>query len=159
MHASQELAFKTLLETQSIAALGTLHDGEPAVSMVPFALLPAGAGLAIHVSRLAAHTQDMLANPAVSLLVTATPNPGQPVHTLPRATLQGQARQCPNEAAEYAEAKRAYLARFPYSEDMFQFADFSLFVVEVRSARFVGGFGQAASITAERFAAIVAGEN
>jgi putative heme iron utilization protein len=158
MHASQELAFKTLLETQSIAALGTLHDGEPAVSMVPFALLPAGAGLAIHVSRLAAHTQDMLANPTVSLLVTATPKPGQPVHALPRVTLQGQARQCPSEAAEYAEAKQAYLARFPYSEEMFQFADFSLFVVEVRSARFVGGFGQAASITAERFAAIVAGE-
>lgn len=158
MHASQELALKTLLETQPVAALGTLHDGEPTVSMAPFALLPEGAGLAIHVSRLAAHTQDMLDNPAVSLLVTAMPIPGQPVHALPRATLQGQARQCPAEAEEYVEAKQAYLARFPYSEAMFQFADFSLFVIEVRSARFVGGFGQAASVTAERFAAIVAGE-
>lgn len=158
MDSSQALAFKALLETQQVASLGTLHNGEPSVSMVPFALLPAGGGFVIHVSQLAAHTRDMLANPAVSLLVMETPTLGKPVHALPRATLQGQARQCLSNAAEYAEARGAYLARFPYSEEMFQFADFSLFTIAVRSARFVGGFAQAASITAERFAAIMGSE-
>lgn len=158
MDQSQALAIKALLETQQVASLGTLHNGEPAVSMVPFALLPHGGGLVIHVSRLAAHTQDMLANPSVSLLVAASPTPGEPVHALPRASIQGQVRQCASDAAEYAEAKRAYLARFPYSEAMFDFADFSLFTIAVRSVRLVGGFGQAASITAERFAAIMGGE-
>ena len=77
------------------------------------------------------------------------------MHALPRASIQGLARQCPSNAPDYAEARRVYLARFPYSEEMFSFSDFSLFAVAVRSVRFVGGFGQAASITAERFAAIM----
>lgn len=155
MDSSQALAFKALMETQQIASLGTLHNGEPSVSMVPFALLPAGGGLVIHVSQLAAHTKDMLANPAVSLLVVASPAPDMPVHALPRASIQGQARQCPSDAADYGSARRVYLARFPYSEEMFHFADFSLFIVTVRSVRYVGGFAQAASITGERFTAIM----
>ncbi len=48
-----------VLRSQTIASLGTLHAGEPAVSMVPFATT--GGALVIHVSRLAAHTADMLA--------------------------------------------------------------------------------------------------
>lgn len=151
-------ALKALLETQRVAALGTLHNGEPSVSMVPFALLTKGDGLVIHVSQLAAHTQDMLTNPAVSLLVATPPTPGELVHALPRASIQGLARQCPSDAAEYAEAKRVYLAHFPYSEEMFNFADFSLFTIAVRSVRYVGGFGKAVSITAERFAVIMGGE-
>jgi hypothetical protein len=35
---------------------------------------------------------------------------------------------------------------------MFGFGDFSIFVILVRSARLVSGFGQAASLTAEAFA-------
>ena len=38
---------------------------------------------------------------------------------------------------------------------MFSFADFSIFVVGVRSVRFVGGFAQARSASAERFASIM----
>jgi len=34
---------------------------------------------------------------------------------------------------------------------MFSFADFSLFVIEVRSARLIGGFAQVTSISAEDF--------
>ena len=51
-------AIKSLLATQRIASLGTLHDGDPHVSMVPFAVLPAGPDFVIHVSSLAAHTGD-----------------------------------------------------------------------------------------------------
>src|SRR4051794_13388898 len=63
MNESQTEALARLLQTREIGALGTLHDGEPFVSMVPFAVLP-DAGFVIHVSRLAAHTKDMLVNPA-----------------------------------------------------------------------------------------------
>lgn len=61
MDDADSLTLKTLLRQQPVAALATLHRGEPAVSMVPFALLPGSADIAIHVSRLAAHTHDMLA--------------------------------------------------------------------------------------------------
>ena len=148
MNASESEALARLLQRQEIAALGTLHDGEPFVSMVPFVLLP-GAGFVIHVSRLAAHTKDMLLSPAVSLLIIAPAETDVPAQARARVTIQGTAKQCTDSDSRYAEAKSAYLSRFPQSAETFAFADFSLFVIEPRSARFIGGFAQATSIGAE----------
>lgn len=145
-------ALKAMLSAQRVAALATLHKGEPAVSMVPFALLPQGAGVVIHVSRLATHTGDMLAHTGVSLLVTAPPAPEVMAQATPRVSLTGQARPCPADDADHAAARQAYLGRFPESEPMFGFGDFSLFIIEVNSARLVTGFGKAYSLTAAAFA-------
>lgn len=143
---------RELLRTQQVAALGTLHNGEPYVSMVPFAVLPGGLGLVIHVSHLAAHTKDMLLSPQVSVLVVAPPQPELPAQALARITIQGRAVQCAESTQGHAEAKAAYLARFPQSAPMFGFADFSLFAIMPRSIRFVGGFAQAATISPEALA-------
>lgn len=61
--------------------------------MVPFAMLPGGAGFVIHVSQLATHTRDMLLSPHVSLLVVAPLTPDVPVRALARITAQGRAVQ------------------------------------------------------------------
>lgn len=148
MTADQAQALRSLVLGQEIAALGTLHKGEPFVSMVPYALLPDGSGFVIHVSRLATHTRDMEEHPGVSLLVLGERDAAQPAQALPRATLQGQAQFLPRDDAAYAGAKQAYVARFPASEDLFGFGDFSLVRIVPRSARFVGGFAQAWSATA-----------
>ena len=55
----------------------------------------------------------------------------------------------------YAEAREAYLERFPRSAELFSFGDFGLVLVSVRAARLVGGFAQAHSLTAEAFARAV----
>ena len=44
-----------LVGGRQVAALGTLHEGAPYVSAVPFALLEDGSAFIIHVSELAAH--------------------------------------------------------------------------------------------------------
>jgi heme iron utilization protein len=155
MNAIQAHALRHLLETQEVAALGTLHKDEPFVSMVPYALAPQGGGLVIHVSRLATHTRDMELHPGVSLLVMEERTPQVAPQALPRATVQGQAQRCPPEAPLYAAARDAYLARFPDSQEMFGFGDFSLFVIEPRAVRVVVGFGQAWSITAQDYARIM----
>jgi len=147
---------RALLETQRIASLGTLHQGEPHVSMVPFALLPGGSGFVIHVSRLAAHTKDMLATPSVSLLVMAPQTPDVPPQALARATIQGDAVQYLEAAPGHAEAKQIYLSRFPQSSTMFELSDFSLFAIRPRSIRFIGGFAQARTITPEGLARLFA---
>ncbi|MEJ8838338.1 HugZ family pyridoxamine 5'-phosphate oxidase [Ramlibacter sp. AN1133] len=151
MNAIQAQAMRQLLERQDVAALGTLHNGEPFVSMVPYALAPDGQGFVIHVSRLATHTKDMETHPGVSLLVMDERTPEVPPQALPRVTVQGQAQPCAPDAPLYAAAKEAYLSRFPNSQEMFGFADFSLFVIEPRSLRVVGGFAQAWSVTAADF--------
>jgi putative heme iron utilization protein len=147
---------RQLLLAQDIAALGTLHKGEPAVSMVPYALLPGSGKLVIHVSQLATHTRDMHDHPGVSMLVLGERMPQMLPQELPRATLQGEARPCPPEDDDHAAARQAYLARFPHSEEMFGFADFSLFVIVPNSVRFVGGFAQAGSIVGEDYARLMA---
>jgi putative heme iron utilization protein len=143
---------RDLLFTQQVAALGTLHEGEPYVSMVPFALLPGGASLIIHVSQLAAHTKDMLAHPQVSLLVIAPPTPEVTAQELARITLPGEAVQVASGTPEHAAAKAAYLSRFPNSAQMFGFSDFSLFAIVPNSIRFVGGFAQATTLSPETLA-------
>ena len=93
MNPAYAQTLRELLRTQQVAALGTLHQGQPYVSMVPFALLPGGSGFVIHVSQLAAHTKDMLLSPQVSLLVVAPPTPDVPAQALARITVQGRAAQ------------------------------------------------------------------
>jgi len=155
MNTDQAQALRGLLLEQDVASLGTLRRDEPFVSMVPYALLPGGA-FVVHVSRLATHTRDMEEHPGVSLLVMADRADGVPAQAVPRATVQAQARACGLEDPAHAQAKAAYLARFPDTEFMFGFADFSLFLLVPRSVRFVGGFAQAGSLTAEGYAQLMA---
>lgn len=157
MTPTEATTLRTLLTNQSVAALATLHKGGPAVSMVPFALLAGGEGLVVHVSRLATHTQDMLDHPGVALLVTDTLKDGDSPLALPRVSIQGHARPCPADAPGHAAARQAYLARLPDAEPMFGFGDFSLFVIEPESLRFVAGFGRAMALKAERLREVLAG--
>lgn len=155
MNPAESAALRSLLESQRLAALATIHKGEPAVSMVPYALLPEGEGLVIHVSRLATHTADMERTPSVSLLVMAPPDSAPMPAAVQRASLQGSALACDAGSPAHVRAKSAYLARFPQSEEWFAFGDFSLFVIAVRSVRFVAGFGAARSILAAEYASIM----
>jgi putative heme iron utilization protein len=152
MNPTMTRLLRDLLHEQSIAALGTLHGGEPSVSMVPYALLPEGGGFLIHVSGLSSHTKDMLEHPRVSLMVMAGETPGVPPQARPRVTAQATVEQIARFSPGHGAARAVYLARFPDSAPMFELGDFSLFRVEPVSVRFVAGFAQAVSLTPESFA-------
>jgi putative heme iron utilization protein len=155
MQPAQAAALRALIESQPVAALATLHRGKPAVSMVPYALRPQGEGLIVHVSRLATHTADMLANPDVAVLIVAAPGAAPSPRELARVSLQGQARRLAPDSPEHDEARQHYLARFANSAELFGFADFSLFTIDVQLARFVGGFANATSIRGTEFRSIL----
>lgn len=148
---------ESLFQTQTVGALATLHKGRPAVSMVPFAVTPVSHALVIHVSQLATHTQDMALAPEIGLLIMAPHAADIVPQALPRISITATARPCLPDDAEYADARGAYLARFPESEPMFGFADFSLFLIEPSSVRGVAGFGQAWSITRTQYLAFMTG--
>lgn len=156
MDADDARRLRALLDTVPVAALGTLHRGEPAVSMVPFVVVPrpdagGGDGLLIHVSALATHTRDLHEHPRASLMVMADPaTAGGPPQALPRVTLQCDAAPLPrDDAPAYAAAQAAYLARFPEAELTFGLGDFQLFVLRPVSARLVAGFGRAHALVAD----------
>lgn len=157
MEHALAVKLRQLVTSRTTASLGTLHSGAPYVSMVPFALFADGAAFVIHVSGLAAHTNDMLADPRVSLLITESEQAGVPPQAIPRATVQGHAQQLSIEAPAYELAKATYLARFPDAAPMFDLGDFSLFTITPSTIRWVAGFGQALSLTPESFAKAVRG--
>jgi putative heme iron utilization protein len=150
------IALRTLLQTQRVAALGTLNaDGSPFVSMVPFAVEPASVQLVIHVSGLAGHTRNLQTTPHVSLLVMQAEVAGEPVHALARVSLEGVAAVLERDSAGWQQARDAYLARFPEAEPMTELGDFLFVGITVQGARQVAGFGAARSLDADAMAEVL----
>ncbi|HWQ34775.1 MAG TPA: pyridoxamine 5'-phosphate oxidase family protein [Blastocatellia bacterium] len=121
-----------------LCTLSQKHGGWPFGSVTPYALSAAGEPV-ILVSELAEHTRNLRADSRVSLFVqdsaaADTPQAGA------RLTLMGLAAPVPEN--EIADAARRYLQRFPEAQQNFQLGDFTLFRIEVRQARFIGGFGE-----------------
>ncbi len=126
---------RTLMRAQGAAALGTLMDGAPYVSLVLVAFDADGSPLLL-LSRLAQHTKNLLADPRVSLLFDGAAGLEEPL-TGPRLTVLGSAAPCPDP-----EAFARYLARHPSAEMYASFTDFGLYKVTIARAHFVAGFGQ-----------------
>ena len=150
---NDELTFvlRELVHGRKIAALGTLHQGAPFVSMVPYAVAK-NSNFILHVSRLAAHTQDMLVNPDVSLLIAESETSQKMAQELARVTVQGQAQKLDGDSQKHNEARDVYLARFPDAASLFEFSDFNIFIVKPISVRLIAGFGRAVTITGDDFA-------
>jgi putative heme iron utilization protein len=143
MDKESRAAVAELVNARAVAALGTLQNGAPAVSMVPFVFLPKPGVFAIHVSDLAAHTGNMRADKRVSLLVMACEAEGRQPTGLPRLMVQGEATQVTGDSELEATARTAYLRKFPEAEMTVGLADFSFFTIRPSTARFVGGFARA----------------
>jgi heme iron utilization protein len=144
-----------LLHERPIAALATLHRGEPATSMVPFVLSPSEMQLLIHVSALATHTRDMLEHPRVSVLVTAEVDGAVSPQALPRASFVADAVPLEFDGSAYLDARERYLARFPDAVQTFALGDFSMFALRLQSARLVAGFGRAYGLAGESLEAVL----
>lgn len=143
---------RALLAASSVASLATLHDGAPAVSLTPWAPAADGASLLVHVSGLAQHTRDMVADSRVAAMVAEPESSGTLAQALPRVMIQGVVREIDRSSPDYEAAKSAYLARHPRSEMTFGLGDFSIFAIEPRTTRFVAGFGRAFDVEVEELA-------
>ncbi len=141
-------ALRGLLASQRVASLGTrAEDGTPFVSMVPFAVDASRHSLVIHISGLAAHTRNLERFPRASLMVCQAEVAGEPVHALPRVTLDVMACE-PASEDDVRACRAAYLARFPEAEPMTGLGDFRFVRLSALGARQVAGFGAARSVEA-----------
>lgn len=148
---------RSLLLDRPTAALATLQEGRPAVSMIPFAVQfgPPGLRLVTHVSSLAAHTREMLAEPQVCLLVTAADSPDVMPQALPRVSIPARATFVPAGHPDREGLEAAYLAKFPEASDLFQLGDFTIVAFAPERARLVAGFARAVTLTPEAMAAAI----
>jgi hypothetical protein len=149
MDADATALLARLIRGVRVAALGTLRQGAPLVSMVAILPEPDFGAVCLRVSRLAWHTQDMLADPRVSLSI-AEPDDGRAdPQTLARVALRGEATKLSGAGEEFEHLKTTWLARFPESAVTFELADFGFWRVVPRDARFVAGLGRTFNLSPE----------
>jgi putative heme iron utilization protein len=149
MDQQSEQTLAQLIRSTRIAALGTLHDGEPNLAMVAYAFAKDFSAFYIHVSGLGRHTTDMENDPHVSLLITETDDRRPDPQTLARVSLSGIAGILPRTGQGYPRVRKIYLERFPEAEQFFQLGDFNIWQIEPKSGRFVAGFGRAFNLVPE----------
>ena len=147
---SEELAIiAALIRSQRVAALGTLRDDGPFVSMVAYAAEPDFGGFLLHLSRLAPHTRQLLAaSTSVAADLRARRRPRRRADAgADHAGRRGHADR--RRERRYAAARERYLARLPAAAPLFDFPDFTLFRFVPSEARYIGGFARAYTLTPE----------
>jgi putative heme iron utilization protein len=142
----------SLVLDRKVAALSTLHQGAPGISLVPYALVAEPFGLLVLVSALSAHTRDMQTDPRVALLIAEPESDATPAHALARVAFSATAVPIRRDDPRFPGAKASYAARFPEMAMLFDLGDFALFALEPTAIRVVMGFAQAHSTTAATFA-------
>ncbi|MDP4022124.1 DUF2470 domain-containing protein [Methylobacterium sp. NEAU 140] len=149
---------RDLLRATRAGALATLDaQGTPFASLVTVATDADGTPLML-LSRLSAHTRNLLADPRCSLLLART-GKGDPL-AHPRLTVAGRAAQ----TAE-PRARERFLARHPKAALYADFPDFGFFALAPEAGHLNGGFAKAATLTRDELLldlagaeAVVAGE-
>jgi putative heme iron utilization protein len=156
MEQSERRTLISLVRERSLAALGTILEGGPLVSMVLYASEPDLSCLYLHVSRLAQHTRGLLSQPNVGLLISEPDRPSRNPLTLARVSLQGVAAQLREGTPEFENARALYLTAHPTAAINFQLPDFILLGVRPLSARFIAGFGKIFDLDREAWARLAA---
>ena len=147
MDVKSEKLLAHLIRTTRVAALGTLRDGAPQVSLVAFACTQDFSAFYIHVSRLAQHTMDMQKDRRVSLLICETDDGRADPQSLARLSVRGSAAFMPPGEPGYTPVKVLYLDRFPESEPLFGLEDFGLWRIVPKGARYIAGVAKAFNLT------------
>ncbi len=144
-----EKTLARLIRTQRVASLGTLHDGAPFVSMILFAAASDFQSFFTLISRLAHHTQDILKDPHVSLMIVESDDGSQDPQQLARVSIIGHATAIPREGTEYESVQALYVRKYPQAAFNLTLKDFGFYKIEPRKVRYVAGFAKAYDLSAD----------
>ena len=136
----------TLVAGRGVGTLGTLSldpAGYPYGSFVTFAL--DGPDPVFLISRLAAHTQHLEADPRASLLVAEEVAPGADPLAAGRVTLVGPCARLEEDAS----AREAFLAAHANAAYYVDFTDFAFWKLRVEAVRYIGGYGRMSWVDVE----------
>jgi putative heme iron utilization protein len=139
---------RSLLRRSRQGALATLRadSGDPYCSLVNVASHGDGSPILL-ISRLALHTQNILADSRVSLMLDERAQ-GDPLEGS-RIMLAGRAEQASGDAV--ASLRRRYLSAHPSAEVFVDFKDFSFFRIRPAGVHLVAGFGRIVDLEPEQF--------
>lgn len=135
---------RRLLRRARTGTLASLNSdgGHPYASLVNVATDGDGAPVLL-LSKLAWHTQNLLADPRASLLAAEPAAEGDAL-TGARATFIGEIRQVTD-----AYARQRYLARHPEAEFYAGFDDFGFWRLDVSKVHAIAGFGRIETLSGD----------
>ena len=139
---------RSLLRRSRQGALATLMagTGDPYCSLVNLASHPDGSPILL-ISRLALHTQNILGDARVSLMLDERAE-GDPLEGA-RIMLAGRAEQAGADQLELL--RRRYLNAHPSAEAFVDFKDFSFFRIAPAGLHLVAGFGRIIDLKPAQF--------
>jgi putative heme iron utilization protein len=149
MDVNSEKLLARIVRNTRLATLATLRDGAPLVSMVAYVPVNDFSLFYIHVSRLAQHTVDMQKDKRVGLMIVETDDGRADPQTLARIAIRGSAELLPPGQPGYTPARSLYLERFPESAPLFKLADFEMWRIIPKGARYIAGLAKAYNLTPE----------
>jgi putative heme iron utilization protein len=132
---------RNFLRENSVGVLATHSvdvEGYPFGSVTPYIVNHKGFPT-ILISTLAQHTRNIQANPKASLTIFSQDI--DDVQSGARLTWIGDVEALPKDDEK---TKQMYLRYFPNSKNNLQMHDFSFYQINLKRARFIGGFGQIA---------------
>lgn len=139
------LAFQVTRKTLQLATMN--KNGLPNVSYAPFVHLQDG--YYILISELAAHTQNILNNPNVSLMMIEDEVETQNIYARKRLTFTAKAVVVSCETGRWKEVITSMVEKLGETAQMLsQLSDFHLIRLETEGGLYVKGFGKAYQISA-----------
>ncbi|MFC8180432.1 HugZ family protein [Rhodococcus sp. NPDC057297] len=140
---------RTVAASTNIATLASLTaDGDPWASYVTYGLL--GGSPVLCVSRMAEHGRNLHGDRRASVSIVAPETASDPL-AISRVTLAG--RVDAPIGSELDAARAAHMDAVPAAKYYIDYSDFSLWVLRVERARWVGGYGRMDSATADDYEA------
>jgi len=116
---------------------------------MPYGLDPRGRPIFL-ISTMAMHTQNILAEPRASLLISEATGPDDALGA-GRITLMGRVTAVAEE--ERAVTRELYLGRYENAKYWVDYEDFAFYVMDVIDVYFVGGFGVMGWVSAGEYLA------
>ncbi|MFB3059313.1 MAG: pyridoxamine 5'-phosphate oxidase family protein [Gammaproteobacteria bacterium] len=142
-HEKIRQEFQALRDSLKTVQLATIDsDGNPQASYAPCVWIENDCYL--YLSELARHTQNLIANPAISLLLIESEEKSKNLFSRRRIMLQGEVSTIGRDSNQFAIIMAEFKSRFGDFIDVIEpLQDFHLFQINPQSGRFIRGFAQA----------------
>ncbi len=133
-------------KTGALSTISSAYRGHPYTSSIAY-ILDEKARPVFLASRLAEHSTNVLLDSRASLLIADVDESGTQAGT--RVSLLGNVRLL--DALPSTALASLYKASFPMSLRLLSLGDFSFYIIEPLSVRYIGGFGQVRWLSREEF--------
>ncbi len=129
------------------AAMAVVGPDGPIAAQVAYVPEADMSGVVVLLSLLAAHTRALRDDPRAALSISEPDDGRDDPQTLRRISLHGRFVEIERDAPEFAATATRYQERFPAAQRLFEFSDFRLLRLVIDQARYVGGLGNARTLS------------